>query len=218
MKLVWSPEMAAKAFMDTVKSCQVYQGSSATELISAMAAGWNSKLIVETWSHGGAIATSIGLAVASTHTCGRHVCVVPDDDSRVEYAAALEKAGMSPEVIVGEPETVVKGLDVIDFLVVDSRKNDFERILIAAKFGLRGAVLVCKNASSRAASDFRWLSLFDDHGSRRIVRSVFLPVGKGLNIAHVAAGESGSSSDKKQKSRWIKRVDRESGEEFLFRK
>lgn len=113
-----------------------------TELISAMAAGWNAKHIVETWCHGGVIATSIGLAVAATHTCGRHVCIVPDEDTRTEYVATMKKAGMSPEVIVGEPETVFKGLDVIDFLVVDSRENDFTRILKAAKFGHRGAVLV----------------------------------------------------------------------------
>lgn len=208
--------MAAKAFMDTVKSCELYQGSSVTELISAMAAGWNAQLIVETWCHGGVIATSIGLAVASTHTCGRHVCIVPDEESRTEYVAAMDKVRMSPEVIVGEPETVVNELDVIDFLVVDSRKNDFALILKAATFGHRGAVLVCKNASSRAASDFRWRSLFDD---RRIVRSVFLPVGKGLDITHVAAREStGPGSDKTKKSRWIKRVDRQSGEEFLIRK
>ncbi|KAI3691707.1 hypothetical protein L6452_31509 [Arctium lappa] len=217
MKLIWSPEMATKAFMDTVKFCKLYQGSSAAELISAMAAGWNAKLIVETWAHGGVIATSIGLAVASVHTGGRHVCVVPDEGSRTEYSTAMEKIGMSPEVVVGEPVVVVQGLEVIDFLVVDSRKNEFAQVLKAARFGIRGAVVVCKNANFRATAEFRWRSLFDG-GSRRIVRSVFLPVGRGLDIAHVAAGESGSGSNKVGKSRWIKRVDRESGEEFLIRK
>ncbi|KAI7746533.1 hypothetical protein M8C21_004675 [Ambrosia artemisiifolia] len=218
MKLVWSPEMATKAFMDTVKSCDIYQGSSVTELISAMAAGWNAKLIVETWCHGDVTTTSVGLAVASTHTCGRHVCIVPDQESGTEYATAMAKYGMSPEVIVGEPEKVVNELDVIDFLVVDSRKHEFDRILKAATFGHRGAVLVCKNASSMAVSGFRLRSLFDDGGSRRIVRSVFLPVGNGLDIAHVAAVESGSGSGKVKNNRWIKRVDRQSGEEFLIRK
>ncbi|KAJ0802833.1 hypothetical protein HanPI659440_Chr03g0133381 [Helianthus annuus] len=218
MKLVWSPEMAAKAFMDTVKSCELYQGSSVTELISAMAAGWNATLIVETWCRGDMLTTSIGLAVASTHTCGRHVCIVPDEDSGTEYVASMAKYGMSPEVIVGDPETVVNELDVIDFLVVDSRKHEFARVLKAAKFGHRGAVLVCKNACSTVVSGFRLRSLFDDGGSRRIVRSVFLPVGNGLDIAHVAAVESGSGSGKVKNSKWIKRVDRESGEEFLIRK
>ncbi|KAD5316764.1 hypothetical protein R6Q59_031926 [Mikania micrantha] len=213
MKLVWSPEIAAKALVDTVKSCQVIEGSSVAELISAMAAGWNAKLIVETWCRGDMTTTSIGLAVARIHTSGRHVCIVPNEDSKSEYTAAMEKAGMSPEVIIGQSEEAVKGL-VIDFLVVDARKNNFDRIVKAAKFGLRGAVLVCKAAP---AADVRLLSLFDG-ASRRVVRSVFLPVGKGLDIAHVAAGEGGSGSDKVKKSRWIRRVDRRSGEEFVFRK
>ncbi|KAL4570877.1 hypothetical protein LXL04_026540 [Taraxacum kok-saghyz] len=216
MKLVWSPEIAAKAFMDTVKSCELFEGSSVAELISAMAAGWNAKLIVETWSRGGVTTTSIGLAVASIHTSGRHVCIVPDEDSKSEYRAAMEKAGMSPEVVVGVPEEAVKGM-IIDFLVVDSRKNNFTRIIKEATFGHRGAVVICKNASLTTASDFRVRTLFDG-GSRRIVRSVFLPVGKGLDIAHVAAGEFRSGSDKVKKSRWIRRVDRQSGEEFLIRK
>ncbi|XP_071703693.1 uncharacterized protein [Rutidosis leptorrhynchoides] len=213
MKLVWSPEIAAKAFMDTVKSCELYEGSSVAELISAMAAGWNAKLIVETWSRGGVTTTSIGLAIATSHTCGRHVCIVPDQDSKKEYTAAMEKAGMSPEVIVGEPEDAVKEM-VVDFLVVDSRRNNFGRIVKAAKFGNRGAVVVIKNASLKVAE----LGSLFDGGSRRIVRSVFLPVGKGLDIAHVAAGEVGSGSDKVKNSRWIRRVDRQSGEEFVIRK
>lgn len=215
MKLVWSPETAAKAYFDTVKSCQLHKESGVAELISAMAAGWKAKLIVETWSQGGAIATSVGLSVASRHGGGRHICIAPDEESMVEYAAAMEKTGMSSHIIVGEAEEVVESLVGIDFLVVDCRRNDFGRILRVAKLGQRGAVLICKNANSRAASDFRWPSVVG--GDSRIVRSMFLPVGKGLDIAHVGAGGGGAVSGKGEK-RWIKRIDRESGEEFVIRK
>ncbi|CAK9173149.1 unnamed protein product [Ilex paraguariensis] len=215
MKLVWSPETASKAYIDTVKSCEVFNESSVAELISAMAAGWNAKLIAETWFSGGVIATSIGLAVASRHTGGRHVCIVPDEQSRLEYVEAIGKAGISPEVIVGQPEEAMIGLIGIDFLVVDCRRNDFARILRVAGLGHRGAVLVCKNASSRTASDFRWRSVLD--GKSRLVRSMFLPVGKGLDIAHVATS-GGSSNSGNGERRWIKHFDRQSGEEFIIRK
>ncbi|XAR70409.1 hypothetical protein NMG60_11027254 [Bertholletia excelsa] len=213
MKLVWSPETASKAYIDTVKACQLFRESSVAELVSAMAAGWNAKLIVETWYRGGVIMTSVGLAVARSHTGGRHVCVVPDKESRAEYVAAMDRAGMSAEVAVGSPEEVMEGLEGVDFLVVDSGRNDFARMLRAAKLGHRGAVLVCKNASSRTASDFRWCTVMDG-GSRRLVRSVFLPVGKGLDIAHVAT--SGGSS--KGENRWFRHVDRQTGEEYVIRK
>ncbi|KAE8657351.1 peptidyl-tRNA hydrolase ICT1 [Hibiscus syriacus] len=219
MKLVWSPETASKAYIDTVKSCQLYHESGVAELVSAMAAGWNARFIVETWSLGGATATSVGLAVASSHTNGRHVCMVPDERSSLAYVEALEEAGMSrPEVIVGEPEEVMDRLNGIDFMVVDSQRKDFSRVLRLAKTSNRGAVLVCKNANSKSASSFKWRSVVDD-GSRRLVRSVFLPVGKGLDIAHVATTSSGGiSSSGKGKRRWIKHVDRQSGEEYVIRK
>ncbi|KAK8496228.1 hypothetical protein V6N13_036385 [Hibiscus sabdariffa] len=217
MKLVWSPETASKAYIDTVKSCELHHESGVAELISAMAAGWNAGFIVETWSQGGATATSVGLAVASSHTNGRHVCMVPDERSRIAYVEALEEAGMSrPEVIVGEPEEVMDRLNGVDFMVVDSQRKDFSRVLRLAKLSNRGAVLVCKNANSKTASSFKWRSVIDD-GSRRLVRSVFLPVGKGLDIAHVATS-GGNSSSGKGKRRWIKHVDRQSGEEFVIRK
>lgn len=180
-----------------------------------MAAGWNANLIVETWSRGGIFATSIGLAVAGHHGGGRHVCIVPDHESRAEYIEAMTKAGKSPEVIVGEPEEAMEGLEGIDFMVVDCRRNDFARIFRVAKLGNRGAVLVCKNASSRAASDFRWRSVVD--GKSRIVRSVFLPVGNGLDIAYVGATAANSSARKTQ-SRWFKHIDQQSGEEYVIRK
>ncbi|KAL0324415.1 UNVERIFIED_CONTAM: hypothetical protein Scaly_2408600 [Sesamum calycinum] len=213
MKLVWSPETASKAYIDTVRSCEVSQGSSVAELVSAMAAGWNTQLVVETWSKGGAVATSIGLAVATRHTGGRHICVVPDEESRSEYVDAMRKSGQqAEEVVVGQPEVAVEGLEGIDFLVVDGTRNDFVRILRVAKLGHRGAVLVCKNASSRAASDFRWRSVLDQKS--RIVRSVLLPVGQGLDIAHIGArgGDEG-----KGKSKWIKHIDEQSGEEYVIR-
>ncbi|XP_060178454.1 uncharacterized protein LOC132608738 [Lycium barbarum] len=218
MKLVWSPDKASKAYLDTVKSCESLQESNVAELISAMAAGWDAQMIVETWSRGGITSTSIGLSNAIHQTGGKHICIVPNEDSKNEYKSIMEeKTGMSPEIIIGEPEETLENLIGIDFLVVNCEKNDFSRILKVAKLGNRGAVLVCKNVSSRVVTDFRWKSVLD--GRSRIVRSVFLPVGKGLDIAHVGptGGKSGGAQGKMER-KWIRRFDRESGEEFVIRK
>uniref|UniRef100_A0A7C8ZZ52 Uncharacterized protein n=1 Tax=Opuntia streptacantha TaxID=393608 RepID=A0A7C8ZZ52_OPUST len=212
MKLVWSPETASKAYIDTVKSCELYQESGVAELISAMAAGWNAKLIVEAWAQGGGATTSVGLAIAGGHTSGRYVCIAPDEHSRSEYASAMATAGASPEILVGEPEEVMAELDGIDFLVVDGRRQDFARFLRAAKLSHRGAVLVCKNAAAEAC---RWRGVAEG-GKYRVVRTAFLPVGQGLDIAHVAAsGASGSSKPTKWK--WVKHIDQRSGEEHVIR-
>ncbi|KAK9273507.1 hypothetical protein L1049_018317 [Liquidambar formosana] len=218
MKLVWSPETASKAYIDTVKSCGLFKQSGQAEFISAMAGGRNAKLIVEAWSSGGAVTTSAGLVIAAQHTSGRHVCVVPDERSKLEYNEAMHAvAGVSsPEVVVGEAEDAMEGLVDVDFVVVDCRRKDWSRVLRFVKLNQRDAVLVCKNASQRAInSGFRW------HGAlgsaTPVVRSAFLPVGKGLDIAYV--GNSGGIMDhRKGSSRWIKHIDQQSGEEHVFRR
>ncbi|KAF6152543.1 hypothetical protein GIB67_012990 [Kingdonia uniflora] len=217
MKLVWSPETASKAYIDTVKSCEVFEESSVAELVSAMVGGWKAQLIVEMWCHGGVITTSIGLVRASHHTGGRHVCVVPEERSRLAYVKAMDEVGISPEVIVGEVEEVMGALMGIDFLVADCRQKDFSRILRFAKLSHRGAVLVCKNASPRNNSGFRWRSVLDS--SARVVRTAYLPVGEGLEMAHVAATSSGGSLSSGTKvSRWVRHMDHESGEEHVYRR
>ncbi|KAL2348123.1 hypothetical protein Fmac_002123 [Flemingia macrophylla] len=221
MKLAWSPERASKAYIDTVQACVVSRESGVAEFISAMAAGWNSQLIVETWSQGGAMATSVGLAVARSHTCGRHVCVVPDERAGSEYAERMGEAGVAAaEVVVGEAEEVMEGLVGVEFLVVDGGRRDFPRVVRLAKLSSKGAVLVCKNACSASNKGLVWRSLVAQaqaqaRGSRRVVRSVFLPVGKGLDMAHVSA--SSASAVNPSPHRWIKHVDQQSGDVHFIR-
>ncbi|CAI8609675.1 unnamed protein product [Vicia faba] len=224
MKLVWSPETASKAYIDTVQSCKVLRGSGVAELISAMAAGWNAKVIVETWSEGGAIETSIGLAIARKHTNGRHVCIVPNERSRLEYYDRMGETGASTEIIVGEAEEVMERfVEEIDFMVVDCNgSNDFSRVLKVAKLSEKGAVLVCKNANMRGGG-FKWENVVGEEGglpSRRVVRSVFLPVGKGLDMAHVSAvgGNLGKDGRGRSGKRWIRHVDQRSGEMHVIRR
>ncbi|OVA07661.1 Protein of unknown function DUF1442 [Macleaya cordata] len=221
MKLIWCPETASKSYIDTVRSCKIVQGSSVAELISAMAGGWKPQLIVETWCHGGVISTSIGLSVASRHTSGRHVCIVPDERSRLEYSEAMQSVeGIAvPEIIVGEAEEVMNGLVGVDFIVVDCRRKDFAKILRSAKLSHRGAVLICKNVNKRSTNlGFRWRSVLNC--GARVVRTVYLPVGKGLDIAHVAITNGGNNLNlsKAITSRWIRHIDQKSGEEHVFRR
>ncbi|RZC73279.1 hypothetical protein C5167_048757 [Papaver somniferum] len=222
MKLIWCPETASKSYIDTVKSCENIQESSVAELISGMAGGWKPQFIVETWCHGGVISTSVGLSIASRHTDARHVCIVPDELSRSEYTEAMQTVfGVSssslPEIIVGEPEEVMNGLVGVDFMVVDCRRNDFYKTLKFAKLSQRGAVLICKNVNSRSTSGvFRWRNVLN--GSSRVVRTAYLPMGKGVDIAHVAASTNSNSSIKSSASRWIRHIDHQSGEEYIIRR
>ncbi|KAL8520859.1 hypothetical protein ACS0TY_011421 [Phlomoides rotata] len=98
-----------------------FKESSVSEVVSAMAAGWNARVVVETWSHGGAVTINIGLAVVAHHTGGRHICIVPDEESRSGYVEAMRKSGHPTDVIVGRPEKAMEGLEGVDLAVVDCR-------------------------------------------------------------------------------------------------
>ncbi|CAH2063320.1 unnamed protein product [Thlaspi arvense] len=150
MKLVWSPETASNAYIHTIRACKSYKESSVAEYLSATAAGWNTRLIVETWRRGDPIATSVGIAVAAIHTCGRHVCIVPDEESRTEYENVMKRALSSEatEVVVGESaEDVVERLSGVDFMVVDSKRREFVKALGLSNTSEMCAVLVCNNAT-----------------------------------------------------------------------
>ncbi|TKY63731.1 hypothetical protein E2542_SST13613 [Spatholobus suberectus] len=145
-------------------------------------------------------------------TGARHVCIVPDERSRMQYIKALAEMGVSspPEVVTGDAEMAVARLVGLDFLVVDCKRMEVARVLRVAKVSPREAVFACKNAWERNfCGGFRW--------SVVVHRSVFLPVGNGLDIAYkgsrsVAAAPTAS----KGPSRWIKHIDQESREEHLF--
>lgn len=220
MKLDWSPETASKAYIDTVKRASESQNPGDAEFLSAMAAGYNAKLIVEVRRSmnvgGGGIATSVGLAVAAEHTHGRYVCVVADEASRRDYVNAMQEVNVTlPEVVVaGEVERVVDGLEGVDFLVVQGRCGGRE-IFRRAKLSRRGAVLVYKGASKTAASSrFCWGGVVDSR-NLRIVKSVSLPLENGLEIAYVAENDGKTLKSPK---RWIRHIDVQSGEEHVFRR
>ncbi|XP_022151163.1 uncharacterized protein LOC111019154 [Momordica charantia] len=216
MKLVWSPETASKAYIDTIKSCGDFEQFGVAELLSAMAAGWNAKLIVHACSAGVASSvTTVGLAVAARHTGGRYVCAVADERSKSEYVECLQDAGVLPpaEVVVGE--AAMAAVVGVDFLVVDCKRRDFARVLRFTKVSNKGAILVCKNTWSRSFSKLGYCGLLPR--GTRVVKSVSLPVGQGLSIIHVGSSDGGGSISTSKPSRWMRHVDERSGEEHVYR-
>ncbi|XP_059311146.1 uncharacterized protein LOC132062631 [Lycium ferocissimum] len=229
MTLAWSPETASKAYLDTIQTCGISSKTTAAEFLSAIAAGYNAKLIVEVRkkheSGNANIPTSTGLAIAAKHTHGRHICIVPDEASRVEYVSAMHKllADVSlPEVVVGEVEEVMrKKLNRVDFLIVDGGKKDFARALSSVKLSQHGATLACKSESKRnnisGSSRFSWKGVLD--AKVRVLRAITLPFGNGLEIAYIASSNyDGNLKSRKIPKRWISHVDQDSGEQHVFQR
>ncbi|KAI3764702.1 hypothetical protein L2E82_14715 [Cichorium intybus] len=216
MELVWSPEMASKVFIDTVNNCINFQESDEAEMISAMAGGWNPRLIVEAWLGGSEITTSIGLEIAARNLGGRYVCIIQNESLRSEFVAAMEEHGLPvPDLMVGEAKEVMARLPEVEFMVVDGRRKDLRELFGVAKLSHRGAVLLCKNATRRRMVGFRWELVIGK--TARLVRSVIIPVGQGLKIAYVKENPEYEKSPSKNHSRWITKIDRKTGEEHVFR-
>ncbi|XP_010507424.1 PREDICTED: uncharacterized protein LOC104784048 [Camelina sativa] len=143
------------------------------------------------------------------------LCLLGDDQSLFIWVMKGAVRSESTEVIVGEStEDVVERISGVDFMVVDSKRHEFIKALGLAKMSKMDAVLVCKNATQKSIPGFRWHRVL--RRGTRVVRSVFLPVGGGLDIAHM--GASGNNDLKKLPSRWIKYIDPQSGEEHLFKR
>ncbi|KAG6786677.1 hypothetical protein POTOM_008285 [Populus tomentosa] len=169
--------------------------------------------------------TALKAYVCTVKTCGDFKessvaellsAMAADEGSRSEYVKAMHGAGMrETEVLVGEAEEVMAGLVAVDFLVVDCRRRDFVRILRFAKLSHKGAVLACKNAFQQPVSGFKWHGVLER--GTRVVKTAYLPVGQGLDMAHIGSN-GGKGSSKGGPSRWIKHIDRKSGEENVFRK
>lgn len=165
---------------------------------------------------------TLGLAIAAKHTHGRHVCMVPDETSRVEYVSAMQKlsSDMSlPEVVVvgeDEAEEITRKLNrPVDFFVVEidgGRKG----LISSVKLNQHGAILVCKRNISTTLS---WKGVLDAKLS--VVRAITLPFGNiGLEIAYIASSSNniGNFKSKNNPKRWIRHVDQESGEEHMIRR
>ncbi|XP_062217364.1 uncharacterized protein LOC133917489 [Phragmites australis] len=230
MKLVWCPDMSSKAYIDGVKVLadrdDLAGSAELAELVCAMAGGWNAQLVVEapdvsaaSSSRPRAAATSLALAAAARRTGGRYACVLPDADSAAAYAVAGAAPSSSPTVVVGEAGEAMARLEGVDLLVVDARRRDAAAVLRAARPGPRGMVVVRHRDGRRCGPTA--LAAASMAAGTRVVRSVYLPIGKGVEVLHVGVGKGPSLQSRsggRVASRWIRHVNHDTGEEHVFRR
>ncbi|KAI4372722.1 hypothetical protein MLD38_010921 [Melastoma candidum] len=235
MRREWNPEMAFNAYIDTIRALHgegyPQQSGGIPELVGAMAAGWNARMIVETYSKGGDdMSTSIALSVARRHTRGRHVCIVPDEETRSQYASMLGREVKVEVIVIGDKEAATMIIDGVDFMVMDRGSGEYGGLpLLSATLSCEGAIFLRKNLGTRREHEpdregkglFGWMKLEGKGCEMKVVRDVYLPVGKGLQVVHVGSkcgcrGNNDPFKEKTTKKRWIKHVDRTTGEEIVI--
>lgn len=216
--------MASKAYIDGVRALADHDlagSADLAELVSAMAGGWNARLVVEapdvsvSSSSGRPAATSLALAAAARRTGGRYSCVLPDEGSAAAYAACCSEAAST--VVVGEVDEAMADLVGVDLLVVDARRQDAAAVLRAARPGTRGMVVVRHGGGRWRGTTVLAASMA---AGTRVVRSVYLPIGSGVEVLHVGVGKGPSQQSRgsRSASRWIRHFDHDTGEEHVFRR
>lgn len=200
------------------------------EFISALAAGMSAKLIVEVTSE--VSQSTVALAAAARQTGGKLVCILPEPKLN-KSQKAIDDLGLSEmvEFKTEDPAEALLNYENIDFSLVDSKADDYERLLETLDVNLKSSVVVTSNLLEGGKGMGGHLKGVED---KTQVRCMMHPIGKGMEIMMIGKSDdygrrgiskSGSCSrfrsermvKNTDKSKWIFKVDEVSGEEHIYR-
>uniref|UniRef100_A0A5B7CC18 S-adenosyl-L-methionine-dependent methyltransferase n=1 Tax=Davidia involucrata TaxID=16924 RepID=A0A5B7CC18_DAVIN len=234
----WSQKSATNAYLDTLKLCSSKQRENCNscktaepeskEFLSALAAGMSAKLIVEVTSE--ASPSTIALAAAARQTGGKLVCILPEPTLE-ESQQLIEDSGLNGmvEFKTGDPVELLPDYENIDFSLVDCKSENYTRLLKLLDVNPIRSVVVANNlVQGRKGLG----GLVEGVENKVEVRSI----GEGMEVTmigkraefwknrgvHLRTEKKGGSVKKKKKkkthkSKWLVKVDDESGEEHFFR-
>ncbi|KAJ8900626.1 hypothetical protein K2173_025403 [Erythroxylum novogranatense] len=236
----WSAISATKAYLDTLELCgerkRRYDSRRISELgsnefISALAAGMKAKLIVEVTS--GVSPSTVALAAAARHTGGKLVCIVPEP-VLADSKQVIKETGLIDmvEFKTGDPSELLSHYEKIDFSLVDCKNGEFTRVLKLLDVNPSRSVVVANNLAGDAKGLGGHVRGMKD---KVAVRSRKHPIGKGMEITligkfsdterrdqggghyHVPATRHNAARKTGRSSKWVFKVDEESGEEHIYR-
>ncbi|XP_007051551.2 PREDICTED: uncharacterized protein LOC18613980 [Theobroma cacao] len=237
----WSATSATKAYLETIQLCNNLNKLSdswktrepgSSEFISALAAGMKSKLIVEVKSS--VSPSTIALATAAKHTGARFVCILPET-ALLEAKKETKDSGLIDivEFKTGDPTEILQNYEKIDFSLVDCKNDDYPKLLKMINVNPKKAVVVANNLASDKEGFGGHVKGMKD---KVTVRSMKHPIGKGMEITTIGRTNKSERRDRggggllgaerrgipmkktaSANSKWIVRVDEESGEEHIFR-
>ncbi|KAM2483471.1 hypothetical protein ACFX1W_041097 [Malus domestica] len=225
----WSAASATNAYFDTLKLCNYYgrqcgswktQEPGSNEFVLALAAGMNAKLIVEVTST--VSPSTIALGAAAKQTGGKLVCILPEpvlDESK----KVIRDTGLKDlvEFKIDNPSELLLNYENIDFSLVDCKNDEYTRVLKLLDVNPRKSVVVANNLVGERKGLEGHLGV---RGKRVSERSTKNSIGKGMEVTMIGKNTEvgkgnwrGGSKRRSGKSKWIVKVDEQSGEEHIFR-
>lgn len=176
--------------------------------------------------------STIGLAAAARQTGGKLVCILPEPVLG-ESEKVIQDSGLKDmvEFKTGDPSEILLSYENIDFSLVDCKNDDYTRFLKLLDVNPNSSVVVANNLVGAQEG------LGGHIKGMKEVRSMKNPIGKGMEITMIGKtdglmgkryrgrGSHGAerneahrlASKRSRSSRWVFKVDEESGEEHIFR-
>ncbi|CAA2998614.1 Hypothetical predicted protein [Olea europaea subsp. europaea] len=237
----WSPTSATNAYLDALKlcreskkecnSCEEMRKLESNEFISALAAGLNSKLIVEVTSE--ASSSTVALAAAARQTGGKLLCILPDPRTLDKSLKVIQELGLNEMVKfrTGDPIEVLPNYENIDFSLVDCNTDKYGRLFEKLDVNRKRSIVVANNlVEGRKGAE----GLLKGVETMFKVQSTKRPIGKGMEVtmigksnefgkrersrgSHSRAEGKGQFVKKTNKSKWVFAVDEKNGEEHIYR-
>lgn len=152
------------------------------EFVCALAAGLRATRLVEVGGSSGL--STIALAAAARRTGGRLVSIEIEPERQAEAKATIARLGLDGSVhfVTGDAGAVLPGLPPAGFALLDCEKDDYVRFFDLLRLD-PGAVVVADNILSHSLTDY-----VAHVRARPGVRSMTLPIGKGLEVSRLPGG------------------------------
>jgi predicted O-methyltransferase YrrM len=162
--------------------CRNLEPDSA-ELITALASGSHATRLLEIGGSSGI--STIALAAAARQTGGRLVSLEIEPARQAESKRTLGDLGLAEHVdyVLADAGTVLHQYDGLQFVLIDCEKEDYIRFFDLLRLA-PGAIVVADNILSHDLWEYV-------QHVRRVpgLESVTLPIGKGLEVSHLPAGD-----------------------------
>ncbi|KAK8498782.1 hypothetical protein V6N12_066923 [Hibiscus sabdariffa] len=184
----WSAENATKAYLRALNMGRRGKEPDVAEFISAIAAGNNAQLMVMTCANV-AGSTALALVAAAHQTGGRVVCILNSLDRYEASKSALGNYGDCITFVIGDAKKLLNDYKTADFVLIDWYN------------ALHKGPAVC--------------SCIDGF------KTYFLPIGEGLLVIRKGelslSSKAGNRVNSRNRSRWVVKIDKWTGEEHVFR-
>ncbi|CAL0303537.1 unnamed protein product [Lupinus luteus] len=207
----WSAENATKAYLSTLKMSQRAKEPAVAEFISALAAGNNAQVMVVACASV-ADSTTLALVAAANQTAGHVVCIVRGHEELNASKHVLGMFSYQIHFIVGDAkDLLLNQYEAADFVLIDCNLVNHQEIFKVVQGGKQNGTMVVGYNAFRCKGSWR------SCGSK----TQLLPIGEGLLVTRF--GEKAPTSPKygpeirKNRSHWVKRVDKCTGEEHVYR-